>query len=76
MQLPEAIAIVYSPIVGQPGYNAFRVKDSQVNTIASCRKPGFHEHKDTNGSPAWEQCRHINYVSGHSVRVLDIRKRA
>ena len=64
MQLPEAIAIVYSPIVQAPYYNAFRVKDSQINTIANCRQTGFHEHKDANRQPAWEQCRHINYVSG------------
>lgn len=76
MQLPEAIAIVYSPIVASPHYNAFRVKDSQVNTIAKCSLPGFHEHKDRDGTPAWEQCRHINYVSGYPVRVLDLRKRA
>jgi STAM-binding protein len=28
-QLNEAIAIVYSPCIGQPPYNTFRVKDSQ-----------------------------------------------
>jgi len=28
MQLKEAIAIVYSPIVAVPGYKSFRVKDS------------------------------------------------
>ena len=75
MQLPEAVAIVYSPIVREPGYNAFRVKNSQVNNIAKCNKPGFHEHKDSNGTPAWEQCRHINYVSGYPIRTLDLRKR-
>lgn len=36
MQLPEAIAIVYSPIVPQPGYQAFRVKNSQVSAISKC----------------------------------------
>lgn len=36
MQLPEAIAIVCSPIVPQPGYQAFRVKNSQLNTIGNC----------------------------------------
>ena len=30
MQLSEAIAIVYSPIVPLPGYKTFRVKDSSI----------------------------------------------
>ena len=75
MQLPEAVAIVYSPIVAQPGYQTFRVKDSQLNAVGNCKKTGFHEHKDAQGRPAWEVCRHINYVSGGSVRILDLRKR-
>lgn len=49
MQLPEAVAIVYSPIVAQPGYEAFRIKNSSVNSIANCKLTGFHEHKEANG---------------------------
>jgi len=75
MQLPEAIAIVYSPIVPQPGYQTFRVKNSQLSAISGCNKTGFHEHKDADRSPSYEVCRHINYVSGWPVRVLDLRKR-
>lgn len=47
-QLPEAIAIVYSPIK-QEQYKIFRIKDSRVPEIQKCNKKGFHEHKDGYG---------------------------
>ena len=75
MQLPEAVGIVYSPIVPNPGYQALRIKDSCIKQIEMCKKKGFHEHKCADGAVAWTYCKHINYVSGHQIRVLDIRKR-
>ena len=57
-QLAEAIAIVYSPIVEKPGFNALRVKDAEIEAIARCKISGgqFHEHKDRSGKPSWEKC--------------------
>jgi len=62
MQLPEAIAIVYSPIVPPPGYKTFRVKDSQCSAISSCKQTGFHKHLDSSGQQAFEECKHVLYV--------------
>ena len=45
MQLPEAVAIVYSPIEREM-FKTFRVKDSRVSEIQKCKLSGFHEHKD------------------------------
>lgn len=59
MQLPEAIAIVYSPIVAAPGYKTFRVKDSETGVISKCKQTGFHKHVDINGLPAYEECTHV-----------------
>ena len=33
LQLPEAVAIVYSPIVPKPQFKAFRVKTNQIKTV-------------------------------------------
>ena len=65
LQLPEAVGIVYSPIVPNPGYQAFRIKDSEINNVIECKQRGFHEHYCEDGSPVWTLCQHINYVSGH-----------
>ena len=79
MQLKEAIAIVYSPIVPQPGYKTFRVKDTSISQIANCKMKGFHEHKEPNGSPCYEECRHVNYVDstkmGLKLNLIDLRKK-
>lgn len=73
-QLSEAIAIVYSPIVGNPPYRAFRVKDRQINNVLNCNQKGFHEHYDNDGSPAWEECRHVEYLQDNTpVKVIDLR---
>ena len=61
-QLSEAIAIVYSPIVGNPPFKALRVKECMVNEVLYCKAPGFHEHKDPNGGYGWEECRHVTYT--------------
>lgn len=74
MQLNEAIAIVYSPIVPQPGYKTFRVKESEYGTIGKCRATGFHKHVTTNNQPAFEECTHVNYVQGMNVKVVDLRR--
>jgi hypothetical protein len=44
--MPEAVAIVYSPIE-KAEYKAFRVKDASVNEISKCKLSGFHEHKNS-----------------------------
>ncbi len=56
MQLNEAIAIVYSPIVTLPGYKAFRVKDKEKSAISKCKATGFHKHLCLDGTPAYEEC--------------------
>ena len=45
--MPEAVAIVYSPIETSI-FKAFRVKENRINEVKSCKKTGFHEHKDDN----------------------------
>lgn len=62
MQLNEAIAIVYSPIVPVPGYKTFRVRDSECSAIAKCKTQGFHKHLTPDGKPAYEECQHVKYV--------------
>jgi hypothetical protein len=59
--LPEAVAIVYSPIE-RAQYKAFRVKNSRVSEIKKCKVKGFHEHKDEQGLPAYEECAHVTYM--------------
>eukprot|EP00347_Sterkiella_histriomuscorum_P022455 403338424 len=76
MQMPEAVAIVYSPIESAR-YKTFRVKDSRVNEIQKCKLSGFHEHKDPTGLPAYEECKHIVYIRASEnnvkVKTLDLR---
>jgi STAM-binding protein len=72
-QLPEAIAIVFSPIVPDPKFKALRVKDSQVETIQKCKLSGFHEHFDSKGGPAWEECSHVTYSREGQSQVIDLR---
>lgn len=76
MQMPEAVAIVYSPIESAI-YKAFRVKDARVSEIKSCKMTGFHEHKDACNLPAFEVCSHIKYIkgaeSGVRVKTIDLR---
>jgi hypothetical protein len=75
--MPEAVAIVYSPIEAER-FKAFRVKDTRTMEIQKCSKSGFHEHKDAKGQPAWEVCRHIEYINGRSngidIQTLDLSK--
>ena len=59
MLLPESVAIVYSPIVALPGYQAFRVKDSMVEEVTKCSLDGFHRHKTRDGQDAFELCKHL-----------------
>ena len=76
MQLPEAVAIVYSPIEREM-FKTFRVKDSRVSEIQKCKLSGFHEHKDPYGQPAFEVCSHIKYIRGAEngirVKTVDLR---
>ena len=58
LQLAEAIAIVYSPIVGSPGYKSFRVKDQFIPALKKCKQTGFHKHA-TNGQQEFEECTHV-----------------
>jgi hypothetical protein len=59
--MPEAVAIVYSPIESIP-YKAFRVKEKRMSEIQKCDTKGFHEHKDSQGLQAWEECSHLQWV--------------
>lgn len=76
MQMPEAVAIVYSPIEREI-FKTFRVKDSRIPEIQKCKKTGFHEHKDANGLPAYEECSHIKYIRGAEnnikIKTIDLR---
>ncbi len=69
MQLSEAIAIVYSPIVPPPGYKTFRVKDAECGNISRCKQSGFHKHVDTNGQPSYEECTHVQYVDAKKSNI-------
>ena len=44
LQLPEALAIVYSPISKVPQTKAYRLRDDSVADIQTCKQGGFHEH--------------------------------
>ena len=76
LQLKEAIAIVYSPIE-QALFKAFRVKDSRMTEIMKCKVEKFHEHKDTMGAYAWEECRHVVYKRkselGFDIKIVEMR---
>jgi hypothetical protein len=76
--MPEAVAIVYSPLEKER-YKAFRVKNERVGEIAKCEAKGFHEHKDTTGRFAWEECQHIVYVNGADngikSKTIELRKK-
>lgn len=75
--MPEAVAIVYSPIESIP-YKAFRVKETRLSEIMKCDAKGFHEHRDLSGQFAWELCSHLTYVraaqSNIKVKTIELRK--
>ena len=75
--MPEAAAIVYSPIEAER-FKAFKVKDARVMEVQKCNKSGFHEHKDKFGQQAWEECRHVQYINGVSngvkTQIVELRK--
>lgn len=73
MQMLEAVAIVYSPIVAVPGYKAFRVKDAEIANISKCKVQGFHKHQCTDGTPSYEEARHVRYVQDSAIKVIDLR---
>ena len=75
MQLPEAIAIVYSPIESDPSFKAFRVKDSKLEALKNCRLTGFHLHPgESESRPFWEECSHVEFVDGQQVELFDLRE--
>jgi hypothetical protein len=55
------------------------VKDERVSEISSCDAKGFHEHKDSAGRFAWEECSHITYVNGRQFgiahKTIELRKK-
>lgn len=75
MMLPEALAIVFSPITAEK-YKIFRVKDTKMEEIKKCNLESFHEHPDEDGSPAFEECHHSRVVKGkdHGIKmkVIDL----
>jgi hypothetical protein len=74
MQMLEAVAIVYSPIVPVPGYKTFRVKDAEIGSIGRCKAQGFHKHQCADGTPSYEEARHVRYVQDSAIKVIDLRK--
>ncbi len=74
MQMKEAVAIVYSPIVPVPGYKTFRVKDVELGSIGKCKATGFHKHFCSDGTPSFEEARHVRYVQDSQIKVIDLRK--
>ena len=74
MQLPEAVAVVYSPIEADPSFKAFRVKDSKLEALRNCKLTGFHQHPGESASrPFWEECRHVLFVDGLDAELFDLR---
>jgi STAM-binding protein len=81
LQLPEALAIVYSPISKLSQTKAFRLRDDSVADIQTCKQGGFHEHIIENNSLErhlpYQECQHIKYIKaqdyGISVEIIDLR---
>ena len=83
LQLPESIAVVYSPIATPEKVRFFRIKDDQVGEIASCQRgEGFHNHGRKPASneecpPLFEDCTHIVLVNALDfaikVDIADLR---
>ena len=81
LQLPEALAIVYSPISKLSQTKAFRLRDDSVADIQTCKQGGFHEHIIENNPLErhlpYHECQHIKYIKaqdyGISVEIIDLR---
>jgi proteasome lid subunit RPN8/RPN11 len=56
----SAVAIVYSRLRGQ--FKAFRVKDSCMKIIGSCKEVGFHKHLENENDVEWEECSHVKFL--------------
>ena len=74
-QLKEAVAIVVSPVVVEPGFQTFRVRDEHMDDIQGCTREGFHRHVDRKGDEMFEVATHINYTRGDKIKVIDLRKK-
>jgi hypothetical protein len=50
-----------------------------MTEIMKCKVEKFHEHKDTNGANAWEECRHVTYKPKSElsvdVKIVELRGR-
>ena len=68
LQLPEAVAVVYSPIT-EALYRIFRIKESGIDELLRCEKGGFHPH-GYKESPLFEECSHVEVISGEANGVL------
>lgn len=75
LQLPESVAVVYSPIVPEPRFKAFRVSDQGMDELLRCQMDGFHFHE-----PIFEECTHVEVIVGGDYavdsRVIDLRQLA
>ena len=81
LQLPEALAIVYSPISKYSQTKAYRLRDDSVSEIKTCQKEGFHEHVIENNRLErylpYHECQHVRYVKaqdyGIPIEMIDLR---
>lgn len=46
-----------------------------MGEIASCKRGGFHKHRDLYGNNMFEKCSHVDYTRGNDFKVVDLRER-
>ncbi|XP_043912347.1 AMSH-like protease [Protopterus annectens] len=68
LMLPEAIAIVCSPKHNETGI--FRLTNSGMLEVSSCKLKGFHPH--TKDPVSFQRCKHVLFKD-MKVNVLDLR---
>jgi hypothetical protein len=81
LQLPEALAIVYSPISKVSQTKAYRLRDDSVAEIRTCNKRGFHEHLIEKNRLErylpYHESQHVRYITaqdyGIPVEIIDLR---
>lgn len=78
--LDEAVAVVLSPS-HTPSVGVFRLchpEPAGLREVQLCRKSGFHPDHQRNGqnpgNGVYEGCSHVQWDTGRSVRVVDLRR--
>jgi len=79
--LDEAVALVLSPS-SSPSVGVFRLchpNPPGLREVQRCRKTGFHPDHQRNGQEAgngvYEHVSHVEWHTGSSARVVDLRRR-